>query len=143
MKHLRSLGVSLKILLLVLLGLFAGPASADPLPVGNPNGMIKGTIDGHALELPVLCETRAGMLTISSHDQTISNSKSIGEAGPAVSLMVPEKGFQFVAFIDGERYKFRRSREAISAFPYTLTREVRAGDRGKIDVDFTLECPAP
>lgn len=125
-----------------ILALYVGSASAQPQPISSPNGSFSGTIDGHTLDLPVRCMEFADVLDISSHDQPIHNSTSIGGVEPAVGIIVLEKGYQMVAFVGGERYKILRATDTVEAFPFTLAREVRASKIGKIEVDFTVSCPA-
>ncbi|MDA8587207.1 hypothetical protein N9L47_13245 [Rhodobacteraceae bacterium] len=125
-----------------LIALCAGAASAQLKPVDSPNGSVSGTIDGHTFDLPVRClQLSSLMLDISSHNETILNLASLGGSEPGVGLLVVETGFQIVAFVGGERYKIMRATDKIEAFPYTLAREVRASKLGKVDVDFTVDCP--
>ena len=123
----------------------AGAASAEPKPVSdaNANGTVSGTIDGNEFELPVSCVSISGIgLMINSHDQPISNNKSIGGVEPALGIMAPETGgFQFTGFMGGKRYKFLRARDSIETFPFTLARTVRVREHGKVEVDLTLDCP--
>ncbi len=116
---------------------------AEPQPVGNPNGSFSGTVDGHTFELPVHCMRGEGFLSISSHDQPISNSIAIGGVEPAMNITAFETGFQLVVFVGDQRYKILRATDPIEAFPFTFAREVRASKIGNIDVDFTVDCPTP
>ncbi len=123
--------------------LFAGAASAEIQPVTNPNGTIVGTIDGHAFELPVFCHTFVGPLDASSHDQPISNNVSVGGIEPVVNFVAFETGYQFVAFIGGEHYKVLRATDQVEALPFTMAREVRSRDQGKVELELTLDCDVP
>lgn len=125
-----------------MLALCAGAATAQPKPIENTNGSFAGTIDGHSIELPVLCMELGEFTDISSHDQPIHNNASIGGVEPAVGLLLVHNGFQVSAFVGGERYLIRRPGDKIEAFPFRLAGEVRASKIGKIDVDFTVTCPA-
>ena len=121
----------------------AGAGNAEPQPVGNSNGIFAGTIDGNLVELPVHCVSLAGALLIDSHDQPISNSATFGGVEPAVNITGFAQGYQVVVFVGGERYKFLRSRDTMDSFPFSLAQKVRAGKLGKIEVDFTVDCPTP
>lgn len=125
----------------ILLALCAEAAVAEPQPIGSPHGTVSGTIDGHAFDLPVRCETWTGALDVSSHDQPISNNASIGGVEPAVNITAFDTGFQFVAFIAGTRYKFLQIRATIETFPFAFVDTVRDRDHGEIDADFTIDCP--
>ncbi len=126
-----------------ILALCAGAALAGPDPIGNPHGTVSGTVDGHVFDLPVRCETRAGALDVSSHDRTISRNVSIGGVEPAVNIIGLEQGLNFVIFIGGTRYKFLSTRDTIETFPFVFSREVKDKEHGKIDVEFTIDCPTP
>lgn len=119
----------------------ATAAFAELAPVTNSNGTILGTIDSYDFDLPVFCFDIGGTLSVSSHDQTISNSTTTGGVEPALQLHALEQGISVTAFIGGARYKFLSTRHTVDTFPYTFESDVRARDIGEIAVEFVLDCP--
>lgn len=133
---------SLIVGLITALALATGPAWSAPQPLGKSNGTLSGTLAGHALELPVLCEgSFSNYLAAVTHSGTVHNARTTEGVEPAISIMGVSGGFQFVGFVGGKRYKFIRTKTPIDTSPFKFSRKMRSKKLGDYEVDFTLDCP--